>query len=169
MKEDDLNNIELRSLGVRNLLDKHPHWLILKGNFVISVVLLLSLSIVGYFVKYPDFVSSKIIIEAQKNGVNKVPVGKFTISQNDLGKVKKGQKVIIKLYDFPYQEFGILEGQVREISSQTNEKKQYYVGVVFPKGLKTSYNKKLPSNKELKGNSEVIIKDLRLIDFIFNK
>ena len=162
-RKDNLNNEELRSVGVQNLLDKYPHWLILKGNFLISVVLLFFLLIVGYSVKYPDFVNSKVIITPK----NKAVIGQLTVSQADLKKIKSGQRVIIKLYDFPYQEFGVLEGQVQEITSVKDEKGDYIINITIPKSLKTSYNKNLAFNKELKGNAEIITQNLRLIEKFF--
>ncbi|HCR77898.1 MAG TPA: HlyD family secretion protein, partial [Chryseobacterium sp.] len=43
----------------------------------------------------------------------------------------------------------------------------YYVDVLLPKGLKTSYNKNLVFDKELKGSAEIVTQDLRLIERFF--
>ena len=83
------------------------------------------------------------------------------------GKVIPGEKVLIKLDNYRYQEYGIVEGKVQNISLAPDEKGNYYVNVILPKGLKTSYNKKLPLDKELKGNAEIVTEDLRLIERFF--
>lgn len=165
MKKDNLNNIELRSLGVQSLLDKHPHWLILKGNFLISIILIFFLLILGFFVRYPEFVKSKIVIDSYKSQTTSA-IGKLLLSKDDIGKVKVGQKVIIKLYDFPYQEFGILQGKVKQISSTGNGS---WIDIVFPNGLRTSYNKELSCNKELKGNAEIVSQEMNLIEKFISK
>lgn len=173
MNKGVINDSELRSTGVQNLLNKLPHWLILKGNFLISLLLIIFLVFIGYSVKYPEFVSSKITITPQNiqnnNTTSKTITGLLIVSKNDSKKIKAGQKVIIKLYDFHYQEFGILEGQVQNTSLITNGKNDFYVNVIFPEGLKTSFNKNIPSDKELKGNAEIVIQDMDLIKAIFHQ
>ena len=83
------------------------------------------------------------------------------------GKIKSGQKVLIKLDNYRYQEYGIVEGKVVNISLTPDDEGNYYVDIVLPKGLKTSYNKTLPFDKELKGNADIVTQDLRLIERFF--
>lgn len=56
---------------------------------------------------------------------------------------------------------------MRNISLAPDEQGNYYVDVILPNGLKTSYNKQLPFDKELKGNAEIVTQDLRLIERFF--
>ena len=83
------------------------------------------------------------------------------------GKIAKGEKVLIKLDNYRFQEYGVVEGRVQNISFTPDEKGNYYVDVTLPKGLKTSYKKVLPFDKELKGNAEIVTQDLRLIERFF--
>ncbi|HIC8924017.1 HlyD family secretion protein [Elizabethkingia anophelis] len=94
-------------------------------------------------------------------------IGRLTVPSTNSGKVKPGQKVLIKLDNYQFQEFGIVEGRVRNMSSVPDKDGNYYVDVSLPKGLITSYNKKLSFDKELKGNAEIVTKDLRLIERFF--
>lgn len=94
-------------------------------------------------------------------------VGRMSVPATNSGKIVQGEKVLIKLDNYRYQEFGIVEGRVQNISLTPDENGNYYVDVILPKGLKTSYNKTLPFNKELKGNAEIVTKDLRLIERVF--
>ncbi|MGH1519380.1 hypothetical protein [Chryseobacterium sp. JK1] len=164
MSKNNFKDSELRSEGVQNLLNKNPHWAILKGNLLISVLLVISLSLVCYYVKYPDFVNSKITINfAKLENHNEFINGTLTVSQNELYKVKDGQKVIVKLYDFPYQEYGVLNATIQKVSTKNPS-----INIIFPKGLKTSYNKNIPFERELKGNGEIIVQDTRIIEKIFS-
>lgn len=61
----------------------------------------------------------------------------------------------------------IVEGEVAPISLTHDDEGNYYVDIVLPKGLKTSYNKTLPFDKELTGNADIITQDLRLIERFF--
>ena len=94
-------------------------------------------------------------------------VGRMLVPATNSGKISSGQKVLIKLYNFRYQEFGIVEGRVQNISLTPDDKGNYYIDVLLPKGLKTSYNKTLPFDKEMKGNAEIVTQDLRLIERFF--
>ena len=94
-------------------------------------------------------------------------VGRMFVPSENSGKILTGQKVLIKLDSYKYQEFGIVEGQVHNMSLTPDKDGKYYVDVILPKGLKTSYNKTLPFDKELKGNAEIVTQDLRLIERFF--
>ena len=113
------------------------------------------------FIKAGDAIVS--IIPKDKMAV----VGRMFIPTTNSGKVAKGQKVLIKLDNYRYQEYGIIEGRVQNISLTPDDNGNYYVDVILPKGLKTSYNKILPFDKELKGNAEIVTQDLRLIERFF--
>lgn len=94
-------------------------------------------------------------------------VGRMSVPSINSGKIKSGQKVLIKLDNYRYQEYGIVEGEVAQISLTPDDVGNYYVDIVLPKGLKTSYNKTLPFDKELTGNADIITQDLRLIERFF--
>ncbi|MFV8334711.1 HlyD family secretion protein [Flavobacterium sp. RSP29] len=53
--------LELRSEEVQEILTRVPHWMIRWGNIVILFVLLIVLT-ASWFVKYPDIVSTQIVI-----------------------------------------------------------------------------------------------------------
>lgn len=94
-------------------------------------------------------------------------VGRMSVPTVNSGKVMTGQKVLIKLDNYRFQEYGIVEGKVQNISLIPDDKGNYYVDITLPKGLNTSYNKKLPFDKELRGNAEIVTQDLRLIERFF--
>lgn len=94
-------------------------------------------------------------------------VGRMSVPTANSGKIIPGEKVLIKLDNYRFQEYGIIEGKVQNISLIPDDKGNYYVDVVLPKGLKTSYNKTLKFDKELRGNAEIVTQDLRLIERFF--
>lgn len=94
-------------------------------------------------------------------------VGRMSVPTTNSGKIIPGEKVLIKLDNYRFQEYGIIEGKVQNISLIPDDKGNYYVDVVLPKGLKTSYNKTLKFDKELRGNAEIVTQDLRLIERFF--
>lgn len=106
---------------------------------------------------------------------NTEPYGQVSLPAYGAGKVEVGQEVIIKLDDFPYNEYGSVTGNISNISLTTNTEKTqegnietYLVTVKFPKGLTTNYGKKLTFKHESKGSAEIITKDRRLIERLFD-
>ncbi|MBV8326033.1 HlyD family efflux transporter periplasmic adaptor subunit [Chryseobacterium sp.] len=94
-------------------------------------------------------------------------VGRMSVPAANSGKIIPGEKVLIKLDNYRFQEYGIVQGKVQNISLIPDEKGNYYVDVILPKGLKTSYNKTLTFDKELRGSAEIVTEDLRLIERFF--
>ena len=60
-KSDILNNIELRSEEVQEILTRVPHWMIRWGNALFLGLILLVLFF-SWFVKYPDIIPSEAVI-----------------------------------------------------------------------------------------------------------
>lgn len=77
------------------------------------------------------------------------------------GKVKIGQRVNIKLLNYPFEEYGVVEGTVKKVTNVTNEN-LYYVIIELNKGLVTSYNKKVSPNN-LTGQADIVTEDIRLL------
>ena len=80
------------------------------------------------------------------------------------GKVKIGQRVNVRLNNFPDQEFGYLIGRVESISNIPTPEGFYVLEIVFPSGLTTNYDRLLPLTRQMAGSAEIITDDLRLIE-----
>ena len=89
--------------------------------------------------------------------------GEMNIGQFNFGKVKRGQKIIVKLQSYPYEEYGTLRGQIQSISEIPKDS-IYFVKVNFPKGLTTSANKTIPFRNGMTATGEIITEDKRLIE-----
>jgi len=94
-------------------------------------------------------------------------IGKIKAPATNSGKIKKGQKVQIRLLNYPADEFGEINGEVKTISLFPDEKGNYLIDVFLPKELITSYNKKIEFRQEMKGSAAIITEDLRLIERFF--
>jgi multidrug resistance efflux pump len=98
---------------------------------------------------------------------NSIFIAKLKTPAQNLGKVKIGQIVNIKLQNYPDYEFGVLKGTVNTISEISNKDGFYMIDVSLPKKLITSYNKKIDFKQEMRGTAEIITEDLRLIERFF--
>ena len=79
---------------------------------------------------------------------------------------KVGQKVIIKLINYPFEEYGSLSGNIEEIEP-TPTGNQYRVKIKLEKGLLTDHDKTLPFQAEMQGSLEIITGDMRLLERTF--
>ncbi len=94
-------------------------------------------------------------------------IGKIKAPAANSGKIKKGQRVQIKLLNYPSDEFGEINGTIKTISLFPDEKGNYLIDVGLPKELITTYNKTIEFQQEMKGSAEIITEDLRLIERFF--
>jgi multidrug resistance efflux pump len=85
------------------------------------------------------------------------------------GKLRTGQKVNIKLNDYPYNEFGVVTGKIVQLSEVANQ--DHYIGIVIPDKLKnrTSYNKTIRIHENALGIAEIITQDRSWLGRLFEK
>ena len=93
-------------------------------------------------------------------------VGRALLPLQRSGKVKVGQRVIVRFTNFPDQEFGIVNGRLSSVSLVPSED-NYMIEIVFPDGLITNYGKSLPVFYEMKATAEIVTDDSRLIERFF--
>ena len=93
--------------------------------------------------------------------------GRLKVPSDGFGKVRPGQRVIVRLNGFPYMEYGVLQGVVRTISSvpeQSAGALTYTVTVSFPEGMMTTYHRQLPFVQNMDGEAKIVTLDIRLIE-----
>jgi HlyD family secretion protein len=94
-------------------------------------------------------------------------VGKVQLKMAGAGKVKAGQSVNLKFDNYPYMQYGMVDGTVSRISRiPTND--YYALEVDLPNGLVSNYGKSFEFNQEIQGTAEIVTEDLRLLQRIFN-
>lgn len=100
------------------------------------------------------------VIPNNENGY----IGKVKAPAQNSGKIKVGQKVNIRLTNYPDREFGMVNGTIKAISLTPDKDGNLLIDVSLPKGLETSYKKKIEFQQEMSGSAEIITQDLRLIE-----
>jgi multidrug resistance efflux pump len=102
------------------------------------------------------------IIPTEKNSY----LGKLKAPALNSGKIKVGQRVQIKLFNFPDKEFGVLRGRISNISLVPDPDGNLLIDVSLPKGLESSYKRKIPFQQEMKGTAGIVTEDLRFLERI---
>jgi multidrug resistance efflux pump len=101
-----------------------------------------------------------VVVPNRENGY----IGKLKAHALNSGKIKTGQKVNIRLANFPDNEYGMLEGKIKNISLTPNKEGDFLIDVTLPNGMTTSYGKKIIFQYEMIGTADIITEDLRLIE-----
>lgn len=96
-------------------------------------------------------------------------IGKIKAPALNSGKIKTGQKVNVRLSNFPDNEFGMLQGVIKNISLTPDKDGNLLIDVIFPKKLETSYHKIIPFQQEMSGSAEIVTEDLRLIERLLHQ
>lgn len=100
-----------------------------------------------------------IIPSTEKGYIGKVKA----VAQNS-GKLKIGQKVNIRLANYPDREFGVIEGKLKTISLTPDKEGNLLLDIELPNGLQTSYKMHINFQQEMTGTADIITEDLRLLE-----
>ena len=94
-------------------------------------------------------------------------IAKIKAPIQNSGKINSGQKVNIKLFNFPETEYGMLDARVETMSAIPDEEGFYLVQASLDSKLMTSYEIEIPFKNEMTGTAEIITEDLRLLERFF--
>ncbi len=124
-------------------------------------------------VAFTSYWSNNHYVETDKEVFTIVPesqeiFGELLLPIIGSGKVEAGQRVNIKLDNYPAHEYGQISGRVVAVSLVPKDN-MYTIRVHFPEGLTSSYKRQLEFKQEMQGSAEIITNDLRIIERIFNK
>jgi len=87
----------------------------------------------------------------------------LTVGQRGFGKIKEGQKVVVRIDGYPSEEFGSLTARINYISLIPSRTDSFVLKAALPNGLNTNYGKVLPFNNELSASADIITTDRRLL------
>lgn len=89
------------------------------------------------------------------------------IPQYNSGKVKSGQKVILRFPAYPEEQYGAVIGKIENIKSAPTDS-GFLARVSLPHGLKTNYNKQLQYRDGLIAKADIVTEDMRLLERFYN-
>lgn len=95
-------------------------------------------------------------------------LGRIDLEAQGSGKVKVGQQVIIKFLNFPYEEFGVVEGVVEQ-KSPISGGETIPILVALPNGMVTNTGNQLDPIPFMRGDAEIIVGNKRFFSWILDK
>ncbi len=162
MKKEVVNQHAGQSEEFKEILTRPPHSLVQYGTGIISTVLVL-LILSSFLFRYPDMINGKLSIHYTENGNYNV---RIRVSAAQVSEIKPGMQVNIRLDQYPQQEYGILRGVTLDIHKQISED-FYLVNIKIPENRLSTRQTVLILEPEMTGNADIIIKNIAIIDRIF--
>jgi HlyD family secretion protein len=95
-------------------------------------------------------------------------IGKIELSARGAGKIREGHKVIIQFDNYPFMEFGTVEGSIRSISLVPIDE-NYSAEIKLDSSLLiTNYNRRLEFQQNMPGMAEIVTDERSLLDRIID-
>lgn len=150
---------------MQEILSRVPGKLVSYGT-VVAVAVILSIISLTWFIPYPEYSENNILLE-------KTPDGNFIatmqVGQHDIGRLSKGQAVMIALNSYPYQEYGYLRGSISAIAEEANPTNgQFRIQSSVPSDGHTMNSKSVTLKAGMTGTARIIIREQKLIERIIN-
>jgi multidrug efflux pump subunit AcrA (membrane-fusion protein) len=96
-------------------------------------------------------------------------MGEMTIPQYNMGKVKQGQKVLVKLKSYPYEEYGMITGTISYIADVPYKDSVFISRVNFNNNDKFSHLKKAIMLKNgMLADADIVTEDASLLHRLLN-
>lgn len=99
-------------------------------------------------------------------------LGRIDLPVQGSGKVKVGQRVIVKFANYPFHEFGAVLGVVSRkgrIVEERGNDKVIPIEVSFPDRLLTTTGIRLEAGADMVGSAEIVTEEKRLVEWIFER
>lgn len=173
--KDQLSQIEIttirKSTNQINEIEAHKKKLLLEiDNWFENYVMI---SPIEGYIAFTNYWKNGQYVKSNTEVCTIIPcdqklVGRIRMPIKGSGKVKVGQRVIIRLENYPYSDFGTIEGRVDEISKVTSD--DFYIVIAsLTNGLITNLNKTLEFQHGMKGSADIITEDLSFLDRVLGK
>lgn len=159
-------NADILNDEIQEIIGAPPHWLIRWGTMVICAVLS-GFFIGSFWIKIPEKLTGSAVVDITEHGIRRC---RIKLKSEGIGKLKPCQTIFIKLYNYPYMEFGELKTILPySFDIQNNmEEKEYILTIPLSNPLITT--KEIPINFQLPmyGHAEIITSDHSLIEQFLN-
>lgn len=118
-------------------------------------------------VSYADFFQEKQEVNANQTicyikPANTLSYAEVYIQQSNFGKIKIGEKVLLKFQAYPYEQYGSVEGKLAFISPIPTDS-GYAAKIDLPQGLITNYGKEIDYRDGLTSEAQIITQNMRLL------
>ncbi|HXH98692.1 MAG TPA: HlyD family efflux transporter periplasmic adaptor subunit [Sphingobacteriaceae bacterium] len=148
--------------ALNSLLSEMENW---KSNYVLSASQAGKLAFSG-IIQQNQFIDTGQEI-FYINPENTDFFGEMNIPQYNMGKVMVGQKVLIKLRSFPYEEYGMIRGSIAYIADVPYHDSIFVSKVSLNDGAFSELKRSLNLKNGMTADAEIITQDATLLNRLF--
>ncbi len=94
---------------------------------------------------------------------NEAFFGEMTISQNNMGKVKEGQQVLVKLRSYPFEEYGMIRGRIKYIADVPYKDSIFISKVDFKIRNSSDLKRPIHLKQGMMADAEIITQDATIL------
>lgn len=125
-----------------------------------------TVSFTGFFQENQEMKAGQTLFYIQPDNI--AYFVEMLIPQYNFGKVKQGQKVLLKFQAYPFEQYGSVVGKIDYINTTPSDS-GYLAKVILPDGLITNYKKPLQYRNGLFAQADIITENMRLLErFYYN-
>ncbi|MCB0651484.1 MAG: HlyD family efflux transporter periplasmic adaptor subunit [Saprospiraceae bacterium] len=110
----------------------------------------------------PNETELAVVLPIKEDGI----IGRVKLGLDGSGKVKTGQRVVVKFKSYPFEAFGAVIGEVI-YKGKVPHNNSVPAEISFPNGLVTTTNRTIEPSPEMTGTAEIITEKKRFIEWIF--
>lgn len=136
-----------------------------KYKYVLTAPVSGTISFTGFFQENQEMKSGQLLFYVQPDNTSYYV--KTLIPQYNSGKVKKGQKVLLKFQAYPFEQYGAVLGKIDYIKTVPTDS-GYLAKIILPQGLVTNYKRPLHYRNGMIAEADIITQDMRLLDRFYN-
>ncbi|NHA05815.1 HlyD family efflux transporter periplasmic adaptor subunit [Mucilaginibacter sp. HC2] len=97
------------------------------------------------------------------NPGNEAFFGQMAIPQDNMGKIKEGQEVLVKLKSYPFEEYGIIRGRISYIADVPYKDSVFVSRVDFKVRSASDMKKPIHLKQGMTANAEIITQDATIL------
>jgi len=125
-----------------------------------------SVSYTGFFQENQELRSAQAVFNIQPDSTSYFM--EALIPQYNFGKVRPGQKVLLKFRAYPFEQYGSVTGKIDFINASATDS-GYLAKITLPNGLVTNYQQQLLYRNGLAAQADIITENMRLLQkFYYN-
>ncbi len=149
--------------SLENLISAVSIW---KQKFILTAPIEGMVSFTAYYSENQNVREGDKVMTIIPKDQGKI-IGRINLSLEGAGKVDLDQRVNIRIDNYPYLEYGMVQGIVSNISLVPDDR-EYVVEVALPNGLSTLYDVEIPFDQEMQGKAEILTDNRRLLERIIS-
>lgn len=158
-EKNSIQTLEQLKIAIKNLKKSISDW---EFNYVIKSNFDGKANFVEFIYKGKNTLANQHLITIEPL-TNKGYIGHAKTNSTKLTELKPGQTAKIKLHNYPYKDYGVIKGNVKNISKTIDDEGNIRFDITISHNLITSFDKKIDYKSGLKGIAEIKIDEKRLL------